>query len=174
MSFARYPAYKNVNGNWFRSIPSTWEILKGRNLFVNTRLRSQTEDAQLTASQKYGVIPQSMYIEFEDQQVMQAVGGIENFKHVDVDDFVISLRSFQGGIERAKFSGCVSPAYSVLKLSKNKSSPKFLEYLLKSVGYISELQSLTDGMRDGKSISFSQFGLTNIPFPPLFGATRNC
>lgn len=167
MSFARYPAYKNVNGNWFRSIPSTWEILKGRNLFVNTRLRSQTEDAQLTASQKYGVIPQSMYIEFEDQQVMQAIGGIENFKHVDVDDFVISLRSFQGGIERAKFSGCVSPAYSVLKLSKNKSSPKFLEYLLKSVGYISELQSLTDGMRDGKSISFSQFGLTNIPFPPI-------
>ena len=165
MSFPKYPDYKTVDGNWFHQIPSNWNSMKGRHLFSNIRKPALVDDEQLTASQKYGVIPQKMFMELEDQKVMLAIGGTENFKHVDANDFVISLRSFQGGIEIAKHSGCVSPAYTVLKFATKNVEPKFFEYLLKSKNYVDELQSLTDGMRDGKSISYDQFGISNIPVP---------
>jgi type I restriction enzyme S subunit len=51
-------------------------------------------------------------MELEDQKVVLALSGLGSFKHVEKNDFVISLRSFQGGIERALYSGCVSPAYT--------------------------------------------------------------
>lgn len=165
MSFPRYPDYKTADGGWLHQIPSNWNLMKGRRLFFNSRRSALANDEQLTASQKYGVIPQKMFMGLEDQKVMLAIGGTENFKHVDANDFVISLRSFQGGIEIAKYSGCVSPAYTVLKFAVEGVEPKFFEYLLKSKNYVAELQSLTDGMRDGKSISYNQFGSTNIPFP---------
>ena len=101
----------------------------------------------------------------EGQKVVLALEGTASFKKSAIDDFVISLRSFQGGIERCMYDGCVSPAYTVLAPS-DAVSPAFYAYLLKSSGYITELQSRTQGIREGKSIKYGEFSKSILPVPP--------
>jgi type I restriction enzyme S subunit len=149
---------------WLADIPSHWQIYQARRLFEQRRDPSLPGDEQLSATQKYGVIPQRLFMEQEDQKVVLALGGLDNFKRVQPDDFVISLRSFQGGIERSRYSGCVSPAYTVLR-PQSGLVPGYWEHLLKSSMYIAALQTTTDGIRDGKSISYGQFGALPVPLP---------
>ncbi|KVZ97532.1 hypothetical protein WT36_04010 [Burkholderia territorii] len=140
--------------------------MQARRLFEQRRDAALPEDEQLSATQKYGVVPQRLFMELEDQKVVLALSGLDNFKHVEPNDFVISLRSFQGGIEHSAYGGCVSPAYTVLRAT-SKIAPDFWAYLLKSDGYISALQTTTDGIRDGKNISYMQFGALCVPVPNL-------
>ena len=79
-------------------------------------------------------------------------------------DFVISLRSFEGGIEFSQFDGCVSPAYTVLA-PVAAADPRFLRHLLKSAPFVSALQSQTDSLRDGKAIGFEQLSRVRLPLP---------
>lgn len=164
MSFPRYESCKDSGVGWLGEVPSHWSILQGRRIFRQVRIPAFADDQQLSSTQKYGVVPQKLFMEWEDQKVTLALTGIENFKHVDSDDFVISLRSFQGGIERSKYPGCVSPAYTVLKAELGVDA-NYWAYLLKAGPYIAALQSVTDGIRDGKNISYEQFGQIRLPFP---------
>jgi type I restriction enzyme, S subunit len=166
MSFPTYPDYADSGAEWLGRIPTHWGCELGRRLFAQSRLPAMPGDLQLSATQKYGVIPQQMFMELEDQKVVLALTGLDNFKHVEVDDFVVSLRSFQGGIERCKYSGCVSPAYTVLN-ARHQVDPAFMEYLLKAPPFIAALQSVTDGIREGKSISYEQFGSVHLPIPSV-------
>ena len=159
-----YPEYKNSKVEWLRDIPVDWDIFDGKRLFKNRRELSLKTDEQLAASQKYGVVPQSLMMKLNDSKVMLALKGTNSFRHVEKNDFVISLRSFQGGIEHSNYIGCVSPAYTVLSATKN-ITPNFYKYLFKSNSYISALQSTTDSLRDGKSITFDQFGAIPLVFP---------
>ncbi len=151
---------------WLGQVPEHWNLIQGRRLFSQEREPSKSTDEQLSATQKYGVVPQKLFMEMEDSKVTLALSGIGNFKHVEEDDFVISLRSFQGGIERSKYSGCVSPAYTVLR-PVEPINGTFWSFLLKSKSYIEALQTMTDGIRDGKNISYQQFGQIRLPFAPL-------
>jgi type I restriction enzyme S subunit len=171
MSFPRYPKYKDSGVEWLGQVPDHWDVVKGRRLFTQERDPSQPTDQQLSATQKYGVVPQKLFMEMEDQKVTLALSGLENFKQVQEGDFVISLRSFQGGIERSAYSGCVSPAYTVLRPSDSIHG-LFWGYLLKSKGYIEALQTMTDGIRDGKNISYHQFGNIGVPVVPVAEQTR--
>jgi type I restriction enzyme, S subunit len=164
MSLPRYGDYRKTGVAWLADIPSHWQIYQARRLFEQRRDPSLPGDEQLSATQKYGVIPQRLFMEQEDQKVVLALGGLDNFKRVQPDDFVISLRSFQGGIERSRYSGCVSPAYTVLR-PQSGLVPGYWEHLLKSSMYIAALQTTTDGIRDGKSISYGQFGALPVPLP---------
>ncbi len=171
MSFPRYPKYKESGVDWLGQVPEHWKLVQGRRLFSQEREPSKSTDEQLSATQKYGVVPQKLFMEMEDSKVALALSGIGNFKHVEEGDFVISLRSFQGGIERSKYSGCVSPAYTVLR-PVEPINGTFWSFLLKSKSYIEALQTMTDGIRDGKNISYQQFGQIRLPFAPLPEQTR--
>ncbi|MBW3654767.1 MAG: restriction endonuclease subunit S, partial [Gemmatimonadetes bacterium] len=96
-------------------VPEHWDVQPSRRLFEQRRDSALPSDEQLSATQKYGVVPQRLFMETVDQKVTLALGGTGAFKHVQEHDFVISLRSFQGGIEHSTYSGCVSPAYTVLR-----------------------------------------------------------
>lgn len=166
MSLPRYPAYKASGIDWLSHVPEEWGIVTGRRIFLRARDAALPDDEQLSATQKYGVVPQTLFMELEGQQVVQALSGTSGFQHVEPGDFVISLRSFQGGIETSRHRGCVSPAYTVLR-ARREINTDYWSYLLKSEGYVSRLQSLTDGIRDGKAISYQQFGLVEVPVPPI-------
>ncbi|WP_009980176.1 restriction endonuclease subunit S [Burkholderia pseudomallei] len=166
MSLPGYPQYKDSGASWLGRVPTSWAVVQARRLFEQRRDAALPGDEQLSASQKYGVVPQRLFMELEDQKVVLALSGLENFKHVEPNDFVISLRSFQGGIEHSAFGGCVSPAYTVLRAT-SKIAPDFWAYLLKSDTYISALQTVTDGIRDGKNISYMQFGALCVPVPNI-------
>ena len=164
--YQAYPEYKDSGVEWLGDVPSEWEIYFGKRVFKSIRESALDTDEQLAASQKYGVVPQSLMMELNDSKVMLALKGTESFRHVEKDNFVISLRSFEGGIEHSDFSGCVSPAYTVLSASK-LIFPRFYKYLFKSSSYISALQSSTDSLRDGKSISYEQFGRIQLMLPKI-------
>jgi len=87
-------------------------------------------------------------------------------KYVEADDFVIHLRSFQGGIEHSTLPGKVSNAYTVLT-PKVGVEARFFKWVLKSSGYIQELNASTNQLRDGQSIKFSDFAAIDLPLPPI-------
>ena len=166
MSFPTYEHFKDSGFQWLGKVPDSWEVNVSRRYFYEIREAGKFDDVQLSATQKFGVVPQSMFMELEDQKVVLALKGLSNFKHVEPDDFVISLRSFQGGIERSKYRGCVSPAYTVLR-PKKIIDPAFIAYVFKSAGYIVALQSVTDGIREGKNIKYDQFAELGLALPPV-------
>ncbi|WP_440480947.1 restriction endonuclease subunit S [Serratia bockelmannii] len=159
-----YPEYKDSGVEWLGEVPSHWEILSAKRMFQSVRTPAYKSDEQLAASQKYGVIPQSLMMQLNDSKVMLALKGTESFRHVETNNFVISLRSFEGGIEYSQYTGCVSPAYTVLKNSK-PISYGYYRYLLKCTPFIAALQSSTDSLRDGKSINYEQFSALSLPLP---------
>jgi type I restriction enzyme, S subunit len=161
-----YERYKPGGTAWLPTLPSHWKTLAARRIFCQRRDQALAEDEQLSATQRYGVVPQRLFMEQAAQKVVLALTGTENFRHVDPDDFVISLRSFQGGIERSRYKGCVSPAYTVLRPAV-RIDPDYFEQLLKCSALVSALQTTTDGIRDGKTISYGQFGGLALPVPPL-------
>ncbi len=164
--YQAYPEYRDSGVEWLGEIPRTWQAYTGKRLFSSVRTPALSNDEQLAASQKYGVIPQTLMMQLNDSKVMLALKGTDSFRHVEKNNFVISLRSFEGGIEHSNYQGCVSPAYTVLK-NVNNINFSFYRYLLKSEPYISALQASTDSLRDGKSINYEQFGAITLPSPSL-------
>lgn len=166
MSFPRYPTYKDAGSEWLGEVPESWRVSEGKRLFTNIRDRADDGAEQLAATQAYGVVPQKQFMERQSQKVVLALAGTENFKQVHIDDFVISLRSFQGGIEHSAYHGCVSPAYTVLRATqKDHLHTDFYKYLFKEISYISALQSVTTGIREGRTITYEQFGAIPVPIP---------
>lgn len=166
MSEKRHDEYKVSDAAWVGQIPAQWQSIRAKWLFSQQRRPKRHDDEQLSATQKFGVVPQKGFMEQEGKRLVLALSGTDSFLHVDKDDFVISLRSFQGGIERCHYSGCVTPAYTILK-SRVLINHDFFGYLLKSDGFVSGLQVATTGIREGKNISFDEFGSMQLPVPPL-------
>ena len=152
--------------DWLADINKDWEICNPRTIFTERSEKSFPDDIHLTPSQIYGVIPQTEYMEITGNKVVLNLTGADNMKHVEPNDFIIHLRSFQGGIEHSRFRGKVSNAYCVL-IPSSKIEPRFFRWVLKSSGYIQELSSTTDQLRDGQSIKFEQFAGIGLPLPPL-------
>ncbi len=119
----------------------------------------------LTASQKYGMIPQSEFVEKEGRRVVEVIHGKDNLIHVEPDDFVISMRSFQGGLEWCRFTGSTSFHYVPVTPIKHVV-PSYFAYLLKSEPYISALRSTTNLIRDGQEIRYSNFVQVALPIVP--------
>lgn len=96
---------------------------------------------------------------------MASFKGQENFKLVEPNDFVISLRSFQGGIEHSQHRGIISPAYTVLAPAP-EVEPGYYRHYLKSANLISRLNAVITGIRDGKTVKYEEFAELEIPLPP--------
>jgi len=161
----RYSKYKDSGVPWLGHVPEHWEVKRLKRVFMEVNQKANPGDEQLAATQKYGVISQSQFMKAEDQKLVLAIKGTENFKHVEKNDFVISLRAFEGGIERSNQAGCVSPAYTVLR-SRGSLSPKFSSRLLKTPAFISQISMTYDGIREGKAIKFKDAGPVYLPIPP--------
>lgn len=160
---------KDSGIEWIGIIPASWELYKGKYMFAQRNLRGNTIKLQLLSpTQKYGVIPQSVY---EERSGMNAVKLNENanlstLKTIHKGDFCISLRSFQGGFEYSEYEGVVSPAYQVF-YPVTKIARGYYKYLFKECGFIEKMNSYTMTLRDGKNIAFADFGNTYIPCPPI-------
>ena len=166
MSQKKYQHYQVVKGSWLAQIPTHWKMLSGNRVFEQKRQPAAADDEQLSVTQKYGVMPQNLFMAMDDRKVTLALAGTDNFKHVDEGDFVISLRSFEGGIELSQYKGCISPAYTCLRARK-PIGEGYYKFTMKSKDFISALQSVTQGIRDGKNISYAEFSKLSIPYPPV-------
>lgn len=159
-------ATKHSGVDWLGEIPVDWNVLPARALFRNPSEPSKPDDIHLTPSQKYGVLPQSEYMEISGSRVVLNLSGSEQMRHVAAGDFISHLRSFQGGLEYSAFDGKVSNAYTVLR-PRRPLFAGYFKHLFKSIMYVQGLQTTTDQLRDGQSIRFKQLSLLPLPEPPL-------
>jgi type I restriction enzyme S subunit len=157
---------KDSGINWIGKIPDHWDVRNAKWLFSHRKERARKGEPQLAATQKYGVIPQTDFMDLEGRRVVQVFLDFEILKHVEAGDFVMSMRSFQGGIEYSGYTGCVSSAYVALKPGSHIFAPYF-KYLLKSTRYIEALQSTSNLVRDGQALRFDNFAMVNLLMVPL-------
>lgn len=157
----KYPEYYDSEVEWLRNAPSHWEVVKSKRIFVEASIKGFPNEVLLAATQTKGVIPKSLY----GNTTVTATKNFETLKLVEKGDFVISLRSFQGGIEYAHYRGIISPAYTILK-PQEEVVHKYYRYLLKSKRYISGLTLLVTGIREGQNIDTSKFKDSYLPIPP--------
>jgi type I restriction enzyme S subunit len=161
-----FPEYKASGVPWLGQVPSHWEISRSKRLFSARKDLALPGDVQLSATQAYGVIPQSEFEERVGRRVVRISMHLDKRRHVERDDFVISMRSFQGGLERAWASGAIRSSYVVLKPGAGIAIGYFA-YLFKSDGYIRALQATASFIRDGQDLNFSNFARVDLPLPPL-------
>lgn len=147
---------------WIGNIPEHWTTRKIKFLFKERSEKGYPNEPVLCATQKYGVIPQSMY----ENRVVVVNKGLEGLKLVKEGDFVISLRSFQGGIEYAHYQGIISAAYTVLSPSSEVNSD-YIKYLFKSHPFIELLKTCVTGIREGQNINYDLLRKSSIMLPPL-------
>lgn len=156
-----YPKYKEIEVPWLPTIPEHWIFDKVKHCFSERVEKGYPNEPLLSSTQTRGVIPQSLY----GNRVVSALKDFHLLKLVEVDDFVISLRSFQGGIEYAHYRGIISPAYTVMKANDKIKTPYF-RYLAKSVDFIQLLQTCVTGIREGQNIDYKLLKKNYLPIPP--------
>ena len=146
--------------------PHDWLRVRAKHVFANSTERARHDDTQLSASQRLGVVPQAYLMAEENQKYMLALSGTDNFKHVEIGDFIISLRSFEGGFEYSAYQGCVSPAYTVLR-PRFEINSSYWKNLFKSSVFRQIIAAFNVGVRDGKSIRYDDFSDFILAIPPL-------
>lgn len=159
----RYDKYKDSGIAWIGEIPEHWELRKGKNLFRLRISKGNNNAILLAATQKFGMIPQT---QVEGVVQVRQNTDLNTFRTVHKNDYVISLRSFQGGFEMSEYEGVCSPAYQVF-YSKTPCCNYFFKYLFKSYGFISQINAFTLGIREGKNIQYEDFSLMKLPLPTL-------
>ena len=163
-----YEKYKDSGVEWIGEIPNGWQVLYPKKVFVLHKEPAKTGDVQLTSSQKYGIISQEEFTKLEGTKPMSVVSGEDILKHVSSGDFVISMRSFQGGLEYSRIDGRISSAYvAVSPRTREKICPDYFKHLFKSTHYIQALQRTSNLVRDGQALRYSNFAQVFIPVPPL-------
>ena len=162
-----YPTYKDSGVEWLGAVPAHWNVWRSKRVFRPRTELARPDDIQLSATQAYGVIAQADYEEKIGRKVTKILRHLDQRRHVEVDDFVISMRSFQGGLERAWRSGCIRSSYIVLQATTTTLSVGYFGHLFKSAGYIGALQSTANFIRDGQDLNFENFCRVDVPFPPI-------
>ena len=161
-----YPAYKESGVEWLGTVPAHWDVWRSKRAFMPRTELARPGDTQLSATQAYGVIAQADYEEKIGRKITRILRHLDQRRHVEIDDFVISMRSFQGGLERAWTSGCIRSSYIVLHAA-TELIVAYFGYLFKSVDYIAALQSTANFIRDGQDLNFENFCWVDVPFPPV-------
>lgn len=149
----RFPEFRDEEG---------WTLEAGDSLFDQINDRKPEPGLHVLAiTQEHGAIPRHMI----DYHVSVTEKSIESYKVVRIGDFIISLRSFQGGIEYSRYHGICSPAYVILR-RRGIGSDEYYRHYLKTDRFIRILTKNLEGLRDGKMISYKQFSELQLPTPP--------
>lgn len=141
-----------------------WEEDIAKNIFMTISDKNHPELNVLAATQEYGMLKRddiNYKIQYNNENT-------SSYKKVCKGDFVIHLRSFQGGFAYSDIEGITSPAYTVFRIQNiDKHYPYFWKYVFSSTQFIKKLELITYGVRDGRSISFKDFSQFKFLFPSL-------
>lgn len=157
-----YPAYKNSGVTWLGAIPEQWSLRRTKTLLRERVEKGFPDEPLLAATQTRGVVRKEHY----ENRTVLPLKDLHLLKLVRFRDFVISLRSFQGGIEFARDQGIISPAYTVL-YPTDPGTHRYLAWLLKSKPYIENLALHVTGIRQGQNIDYEKLSRSAIPLPPF-------
>lgn len=146
----------------FKGFSDPWEQRKSGDIFKATSKKGHADLPVLSVTQDGGIIPRDQI----EMDIKYDKNTLKNYKEVFPSDFVISLRSFQGGFEESFITGIVSPAYTVFNiLSTSTQYDGYWKTVFKSHFFIESLKKVTFGIRDGKAISFKSFSSLSLRYP---------
>lgn len=157
---------KDSEVEWLRSIPAHWAVDNPKYHFVQRKERAKSGMVQLTASQKYGVVTQEEYMKLTGARIVTVQKDFDILKLVCAGDFIIHMRSFQGGLEYSEKTGSISSAYVMLIPQKTILEPRYYKWFFKSDIYIDALSSTTNLVRDGQAMRWANFIQLPILLPP--------
>ena len=152
---------------WCPLIPSYWEYSNPKALFKQRTDRAFPNEKQLTSSQEYGIIYQDEYMELTGNRIVTVIKDFSILKHVEPNDFVISMRSFQGGLEYSEKRGSISSAYIMLIPNEKYVYAPFYRWFFKSSKYINAIQSTSNLVRDGQAMRYANFAQVPLFIIPL-------
>ena len=138
----------------FKGFTDAWEQRKAETLFITYAEKGYPELPVLSATQDKGMVfrDDTGKIIFHDES--NEIG----YKRVQPGQFVIHLRSFQGGFAHSAILGITSPAYTIFGFKEGeKQSDLYWKYVFNSPEFIRRLETVTYGIRDGRSISYDEF-----------------
>ena len=158
----RHANYRTTDSPWLERIPSHWQTVRMKSVLHERAMKGYPDEPLLTATQSHGVIRKSDY----GARTVTATKDLHLLKLVEVGDFVISLRSFQGGIERCYHRGIISPAYTVLT-STSDTYRDYLTHLFKSKAFVSSLTLAVTGISEGQNIDYSKLSVDR-PMGPQY------
>ncbi|MCL2610043.1 MAG: restriction endonuclease subunit S [Defluviitaleaceae bacterium] len=148
----------------FKGFTDDWVQRKASEIFISISDKNHPNLPVLSATQALGMVLRDeigIDIKFDKTN-------INSYKRVLPGQFVIHLRSFQGGLAHSNTEGITSPAYTILDFcQKEKQYPKFWIDILRSEKFIKSLEAITYGIRDGRSISFKDFAILKLSFPNI-------
>ncbi len=156
-----HTAYKDSGLPWLGRVPAHWEMRRTKVLFRERVEKGFPEEPLLAATQSKGVVRKEDY----GNRTVTAQKDFHLLKLVEVDDFVISLRSFEGGIEVAHCRGIISPAYTVLE-PRTENIGGYFRHFFKSPDFISSLTLFVTGIREGQNIDYERLSRAFMPLPP--------
>ena len=160
--FKPYSSARDSSLPWLGEIPAHWELRRTKTLLVERSEKGFPNEPLLAATQSKGVVRKEEY----EARTVLALKDLHLLKLVHVGDFVVSLRSFQGGIEYARERGIISPAYTVLYPPERRHHA-YLARLLKSRPYVENLSLFVTGIRQGQNIDYERLSRSYLPLPPL-------
>ena len=144
----------------FKGFTDDWEQRKLGEVFKEYSEKNHTELPALTIIQGGGTVLRDK----SDRALQYDKSNLSTYKMVKKDDFIVHLRSFEGGLEKANSSGIISPAYHTFHGENTDCrffypffrSRQFIDVLLKPHVY---------GIRDGKSIDIEGMKSILLPLP---------
>ena len=157
-----YPAMKDSGVEWLGEMPEHWVFRRTKTLLAERSEKGFPDEPLLAATQTRGVVRKEKY----ENRTVLALKDLHLLKVVRVGDFVISLRSFQGGIEYVRERGIISPAYTIL-CPFEREHHAYLAHLFKSRPYIENLSLFVTGIRQGQNIDYERLARSCLPLPPL-------
>ena len=144
----------------FPGFDEPWKVFKAEELFQNVTDKNHPDETVLTIIQGKGTLPREQAgrnIHYDD-------ASLSNYKKVEQGDFIIHLRSFEGGLEMANEAGIVSPAYTILRCKRPHSSLFYDAYFHTDEFINHNLSKSVEGIRDGRQISYEAFKWLGIPY----------
>ena len=153
----------------FPNFTDAWEQCKAEDVFISISEKNHETFPVLSATQDKGMISRNEV----GIDIKYDVNSLKTYKLVRKDQFVIHLRSFQGGFAHSAIDGITSPAYTILDFKdKRIHSPLFWREIFKSDFFIKRLESVIYGIRDGRSISYDEFLKLNFNYPSFEEQTQ--
>ena len=143
----------------FKGYTDDWEQRKLGDVFKEYSEKNHTELPALTIIQGGGTVKR----EDSDRNLMYDKSNLSNYKMVRKDDFIVHLRSFEGGLEKASSDGIISPAYHTFH--SDVADSRFYYPYFRSHEFIKhKLVPHVYGIRDGRSIDIDGMKTIEIPY----------
>ena len=151
---------------WLPHVPNGWKMAGAGVIFRESKSIAPEDFSVLTPSKEYGVVTREEYSRLSGHRPNENIATTHLMRHVIPGDFIITMGSFESGIEYSKIEGKITPHYRVLRPTVQVHDG-YYKWFFKSKPFIDGLASIATEIRKGQEINYTKFSRLTIPLPDL-------